>query len=161
MCIEDLTKVYLFEKYEDEKKVVLTCSLCVLDLEYKKAKETLFFAFQEDIIDDDEFKCLIVELKDLYFSRKYSYVSQTDKDVVNEVKESAKAEVFTSLLTCVLNEFSRVMKHDIPLCDKEEANLTYYFGYFKAAFEFGVISEDRYEKMCDELTELFNQKEDK
>lgn len=75
--------------------------------------------------------------------------------------ESEKYMDLESMKKFIEEKFNYVKTVDIPICDKEEANLTYYFGYFKAAFEFGIISEDRYEKMCDELTELFNQKEDK
>ena len=66
-----------------------------------------------------------------------------------------------SMKKFIEEKFFEVKMVEMPLCHKEEANLTFWFGYFYAAHELGIISEDRYEKKCDELTELFNQKEDK
>lgn len=71
--------------------------------------------------------------------------------------ECEKVMDLESMKKYVEDAFVNVRDKDIYLCgDICEADLTYYFGYFKMAEELGIITEDRQEEMTDILTGIYN-----
>lgn len=155
----------LIESYKFELK---TCFIDKLDANYIFLKEHLFYCYSvAEVIDGSMFEKLLCEVREIYYERKslealLGSLKKEDAELsvsVEEAKEIVKAEVIAVMAESVENEFQRVVEMDVPLCKKDGADLTFYYGYFTAAHDFGIISEDRKDEMNDELTTLFFQKD--
>ena len=120
---------------------------------YKSIQKVIFDVYWDGILlTYEEYYKWNEELFEIFNDRRWAEVPEEKNEVnCSEVSTECK-DVLTEKAEA---EFERVKNDDAKLFENEDENLTFYYGYFTALSDFGIITADRCDEMTEELTALF------